>query len=52
VATHRRVAQILGDDLPARRPQAAVVIMSTVGLIAAFRGDGQRGSRPRMRQAA
>jgi Zn-dependent protease with chaperone function len=30
-----RVAQLLGDDLPARRPSAAVVILSAAGLVAA-----------------
>jgi len=34
-ATGARVAQLLGDDLPARRPSAAVVIGSGAGLIAA-----------------
>ncbi len=33
--TDARVAQILGDDLPARRPSAAVVILSAAGLISA-----------------
>ena len=33
--TDARVAQLLGDDLPARRPSAALVILSAAGLIAA-----------------
>ncbi|MDA8320736.1 MAG: M56 family metallopeptidase [Actinomycetota bacterium] len=34
-ATGARVAQLLGDELPARRPAAALVIISAAGLIAA-----------------
>ncbi len=33
--TDVRVAQLLGDDLPARRPAPALVILSVLGLIAA-----------------
>ena len=33
--TDARVAQLLGDELPARRPAPAVVILSVLGLIAA-----------------
>lgn len=34
-ATGARVAQLLGDDLPARRPSPALVIVSASGLSAA-----------------